>query len=101
MVRFALVFALVAGVSPALAQDDVDAPEPERKGKPGPEPGDKDGVKPVGTYSGVVDENAGAVLRAGRRGKHPRVLWIGFRAREAGGARLFVQLDREVEAGQA
>ena len=82
MVRLALVFALVAGVSPALAQDDLDAPEPERNARPGDKPSDKDGIKPVGTYSGVADETSGAVVRSGRRGKHPRVLWIGFRARK-------------------
>jgi hypothetical protein len=59
--------------------------------------------KPVGEYSGVPDAEAGAGPKVGhvRRGRFPQLLWLGFRARDEGGARMFLQLDRDVTASQA
>lgn len=88
------VFAAVLAAAPTAASAQDKPPE----SKPTRAPGE---VKPVGEYSGVGGADGGARTAIGKAGKHPRVFWVGFRAREGGGAQLFVQLDREVAASQA
>lgn len=52
-------------------------------------------TKPVGEYSGIEPgEGAPPGVKA-RRGKFPLVTWVGFQPQEGGGARVFIQLDRE------
>jgi hypothetical protein len=99
--RSPLALALVLALAPVAARaQEADAPDEAAKegGSPARAPGDE--VRPVGAYSGVAEESAPAAVRVGKPGKHPRVLWIGFRVADGGG-RLFVQLDRGVEATQA
>jgi hypothetical protein len=98
MLRLArvLLASLVVVLAPAAARAQ-DTPAGEAPKAPGDQP------KPVGEYSGVPDAEAGAGSKVGhvRRGRYPQVLWLGFRARDEGGARLFVQLDRDVASSQA
>jgi hypothetical protein len=52
-------------------------------------------TNPVGAYSGArPGEGAPPGVKA-RRGKFPLVTWVGFQPQEGGGARVFVQIDRE------
>jgi hypothetical protein len=52
-------------------------------------------TNPVGAYSGAKPgEGAPPGVKA-RRGKFPLVTWVGFQPQDGGGARVFVQLDRE------
>ena len=82
---------VIALASPAVAQQGDPAGRPAQ----GPAPA----TNPVGEYSGVEPGEAPVPVR--RVGKRPRVMWIGFQPGEGGGARLFVQLDRDVSYRQA
>jgi hypothetical protein len=48
------------------------------------------------TYQGVAPGEGAAEARKPRRGRTPMVTWLGFQPRPDGGARVFVQLDREM-----
>jgi hypothetical protein len=90
MLRRSLALVVALAV-PSLAR--AQSGEPAR-------PAGSSEVNPVGEYSGVDGPESGARVAVGKPGKQPRLFWIGFQAREGGGARLFIQLDREVAASQ-
>ena len=78
-----LALVLAAG-GEARAQDD-DLP-----------PGDGPGDGSAGTYRGVAPGEGAPDRRRPHHGRTPQVTWLGFQAQPGGGARVFVQLDREV-----
>lgn len=87
--RIAVAISLAAtlGVSgPVMAQDNQGSQAP-------PKP-QLQTTNPVGEYSGV-EPGEGAPKGVRRRGKRPRVTWVGFVPGQGGSSRAFVQVDRE------
>jgi colicin import membrane protein len=109
----ALVFALVlatGGVAGAQEDRDEEADEPE-EAEPEPEeeaePAEADQAPaaeaepgPATTYQGVAPGEGAPAGRKPRHGRNPTVTWLGFQPQPGGGARVFVQLDREVPHAQ-
>lgn len=57
---------------------------------------------PVGHYDGVTaDADSMPASKVVKPGRQPGIYWLGFQAREGGGARLFAQLDRDVQPIQS
>lgn len=57
-------------------------------------------TRPVGEYSGVEPGDGAPAGVKRRRGRYPLITWIGFQPHEGRGARLFVQVDRELSFRQ-
>src|SRR5690349_23155215 len=83
-VGFALAAATAAWSAPAHAQD--------KGGTISVAPAS---TNPVGAYSGARPGDGPPPGVKARRGKFPLVTWVGFQPQEGGGARVFVQIDRE------
>jgi hypothetical protein len=93
----ALVLALVlaAGGVAGAQEEEEDArsedSEPSADARPAPPDRSHEG-----TYQGVAPGDGAPVARRPRPGRNPRVTWLGFQPQPDRGARVFVQLDREV-----
>ncbi len=83
----ALLFALVLATGGAAgAQDEEEAVQPPA--------GDGTG------YQGAAPGDGPTAGRKPHHGRTPMVTWLGFQPQQGGGARVFVQLDREVPHAQ-
>lgn len=87
----ALVLA-ASGVAGAEEEDEDARSEGSEPSEDGPPPD----ANRDGTYQGVAPGDGAPVGRKPRPGRTPKVTWLGFQPKPDGGARVFVQLDREV-----
>ena len=89
-----LALVLAASGAAGAEEEDEDArsedSEPSEDGPPPPD------ARRDGTYQGVAPGDGAPVGRKPRPGRTPKVTWLGFQPQPDGGARVFVQLDREV-----
>jgi hypothetical protein len=95
------IFAIALGLglvwgSAARAQE-AEPSEAEKPDAPSKVPD----TTPLGEYGGVNPDAESAPPATIKPSKHPRVYWIGYRANESGGGRLFVQADRDLTVSQA
>ena len=98
--RGALVALCVLSSAPAAATDD-DEDESDAEAAPADAPTGGAAAHQEGDYGGVVPGRAAAATKSGRasrkvrRAREPLVTWIGFQVRDAGGARVFLQLSAD------
>lgn len=93
----ALVLALVLATSGAAGaeEEEQDEDAPSEDSEP-PEDAAPPERSREGAYQGVAPGDGAPVGRKPRPGRTPKVTWLGFQPNAEGGARVFVQLDREV-----
>jgi hypothetical protein len=98
----ALAFVLATGGA-ARAQDEdeeEESPPPDEESPPPQEEEAPPADRADGSYQGVAPGEGAPDGRRPRRGRTPLVTWLGFQPQPGGGARVFVQLDREVPHAQ-
>jgi hypothetical protein len=93
----ALVLAVVlatGGVASAQEEEEDARSEDSEPSEDAPRP--PPGKSHEGSYQGVAPGDGAPVGRKPRPGRNPKVTWLGFQPQPGGGARVFVQLDREM-----